>query len=149
MSYATRSELIATLGKTILDQLASDADEMTVDQVLDEVLDDASVYIDGYLGGIYIVPVTAEGSIALLRPHCKIIAKAFLIERKLSGRYDPEGTQLFNATKEWLARIAKRQVSLPDAELPSVTTATSTGRSGSDVRIFGDPNTSGSGGALL
>ena len=149
--YSDTAGMRTHLGEALLAQFTADTGATVDDARLDSVITEASDLIDGYLGARYTVPVTAEKSLRVIAPHCREIAKAILLGRRLGNRFDPQGeTNLLHETFAWLKRIADRKASLPDAaELVSSTSGAGAGVAGSDVLVFGDPQDPYSGGALL
>ena len=149
--YSDTAGMRTHLGEALLAQFTADTGATVDDARLDSVITEASDLIDGYLGARYTVPVTAAKSVRVIAPHCREIAKAILLGRRLGNRFDPQGeTNLLHETFAWLKRIADRKASLPDAaELVSSTSGAGAGVAGSDVLVFGDPQDPDSGGALL
>ena len=149
--YSDTAGMRTHLGEALLAQFTADTGATVDDARLDSVITEASDLIDGYLGARYTVPVTAAKSLRVIAPHCREIAKAILLGRRLGNRFDPQGeTNLLHETFAWLKRIADRKASLPDAaELVSSTSGAGAGVAGSDVLVFGDPQDPNSGGALL
>jgi len=114
MSYAVSADLEDFLGPKVLAQLSSDT--VTADATLmQRVIDSAGNMIDGYLGGRYTVPITDAAALSILKPHCLIIAKYLLLERRMAAGYDDGGEKLFDQTMAWLKRVAEGKASLTGA----------------------------------
>ena len=149
--YSNADGMRSHLGEALLAQFTADSGAAVDDERLNAVITEASDLIDSYLGARYAVPVTAAKSVRVIAPHCREIAKAILLGRRLGNRFDPQGeTNLLHEAFAWLKRIADRKASLPDAaELTAPAGGTAAGMAGSDVLVFGDPQDPNSGGALL
>lgn len=137
MPYATPAELQNVLDLGTLAQLSAESGTAPDDAVLANVLADASDLMDSYLGGRYVVPVTAPSAVARLRPWCLSIAKWLLLERRLAGRYDQGAQFAFERALEWLRDVAGSEASLADATpVSQASPSTAGGRGGSDAAVF-------------
>lgn len=134
--YATEADLASVFGGTIPAQLAGEkgASAVEVSVVVNAVLVDASATIDSFLGTRYVVPVV--GADAILRPYCLAIAKWLLLERRAGGRYDEGASKGYDAAVDWLRSVAKGELSLAGAALPSAPLTPSTGAGGSEEAAF-------------
>ena len=124
--YAAASDVLATLGTDILDDLAKDTD-LGTDYTL-SLIEQASRIADSYLGGRYVVPLTNAQALATVLPHVVNMARWMLLERRFSGRYDTEGARwLYEQALNWLKDVAKGTYDLPGATTKGDSSATSAG----------------------
>jgi len=140
--YATADEFLSTLSQDIIDDLGTDPDDR---DVLTLAIDQAEQYIHGFICG-KTLPVTGPLSVLILKHHTLTIARAYLLERRLAGRYAESSMEFFRVSKDWLERLGDGKVSLPDADdaaTPEITDDTAI--IDSDEPVF---NKSGAAGSL-
>jgi phage gp36-like protein len=111
MSYATRQDMELQFGATELQHLTDIAYPPAGainDAVLTRVLDDASVWIDGYLATRYPTPIVEPSVLPLLRLHCCNVSRFFLMR----AQADDAATAAFNDAKAYFMAVAKGQINL-------------------------------------
>lgn len=114
MAYATKQDLIDRFGETELVQLTDKVNRPA--SVIDDVpvsraLDDAAALIDGYVGKLYRLPLSALPPV-LTKAACDI-ARYFLHGK--AAEKDGAVERAYNAAMKWLKDVANGVVAL-DAE---------------------------------
>ena len=127
MAYADRYGMIGAFGEAELIQRTDRAEPPTGeidDDVLDSAITDATSVIDGYLGGVYALPIAGPSPDPLPRL-CKDIARYMLYDDMV-----PETIQQrYDAAIALLKDIASRKFALP---LP-LTTANATSAGAAEI----------------
>jgi len=131
--YATITDLRQWIDEDILVQLTDDANTGSVDtDVVDTILEAASLQIDGYLGGRYSLPLaTVPGILCKL---CVDIAGWLLYARRNAGV--PEHWQkLYDNAIAFLEKVAQGKITLGASDPAGTGTADKPVSSSGD-RIF-------------
>lgn len=108
-TYATAAELQQRVLDRELQQLSNRQASPTpnsIDTVLiQSALLDATVLIDSYLAPWYVMPITAPGSLAVLRVHCIAIARYYLHQWALPVPEDV--LESYKTTLSWLKSVSE------------------------------------------
>lgn len=124
--YAAASDVLATLGTDILDDLAKDTD-LGTDYTL-PLIAQASRVLDSYLYARYTVPLTNATALATVLPHVVNMARWMLLERRFSGRYDTEGARwLYEQAINWAKDVRDGKCDVPGATTKGDSAATAAG----------------------
>lgn len=111
MSYTTRAAITAKLPESFLVEALDDDNDGVEDAgLLDQIITDATVEIDGYLEGRYTLPITPAP--ALLRTACLTIVLADLYARRGVADEANPWKKPATALRTRLERIAKGEIPL-------------------------------------
>ncbi len=124
--YAAASDVLATLGTDIKDDLAKDTDGGT-DYTL-SLIEQCSRLLDGYFYARYTVPLTDSTALGTVLPHAVNMARWMLLERRFSGRYDTEGARwLYEQSLAWAKDVRDGKADIPGATSKGDSAATAAG----------------------
>lgn len=141
--YADHTDITDVMRAAIAADLSADAGTTPDNAVLDQVLIDASHYIDTYVGVRYRIPLDETNNPdawAILRNHALVIGRQYLYRRAGVQPRDESSAVAYKESISWLKELAARKTALPGVSDAVVASSTSTGGfAGSDVRVFGDP----------
>lgn len=141
--YADHTDITDVMRSAIAADLSADAGTTPDNAVLDQVLIDASHYIDTYVGVRYRIPLDDTNNPdawAILRNHALVIGRQYLYRRAGVQPRDESSAVAYKESISWLKELAARKTALPGVSDAVVASSTSTGGfAGSDVRVFGDP----------
>ncbi|MEO7921674.1 MAG: phage protein Gp36 family protein [Thermoanaerobaculia bacterium] len=105
---------------------------------LEAALADASDYLDGLLCGRYIVPITSDAALRIIRIHCILLTKWFLAQRRGIGGSYPEYEKDAEASIKYITDAGQGDAALPadTTRVGSPAPSASSGFVGSETVVF-------------
>lgn len=112
MGYCSQADLVLEIGTTALTELTDDAGEGEVDaDIVTFVIANADAVIDGYLGMVYTLPLTATPT--LIRKISLDLSVYDLYSRKTSGEIPPIRAERRAEAVALLEKIGAGTISFP------------------------------------
>ena len=107
--YTTPDGLLGNLSADFIAQLSMDGGATADPALVDQVIKNASHWIDGYLGR-FVPPMVigtnaTQGTLDVLEIHCIIVSKWMLLGRKTAGDSLKQPDEGFQATKRFLEGV--------------------------------------------
>lgn len=142
MTYATKSDMLLKFGETHMRQLTDIGTPRTNainDQVLDKALADATAWINGYLAGRYVLPITDSTALATLNGHCCNVARYML----MSVSADEQATTMYKSADAYLTKVSTGAIVLIQPDQVPAQTGIGTVEFVAGDKLFARPSQAG------